>query len=248
MSDLPLTGAEPVYQPKPWNKNEQIRKTNNCYSYFLQDLQRGRKTFPHPGGLEAHRQYETYVKNSDPQGPNFLSEGLQSRSNLYKAPHKKYKCDEIEEGVLLDNPNVYKVQESERCEDEYYKGYLAVDEGQRDRDKYDYHFWIQNSEGKWSHKPGQTRVRDVDFSNQKIMNPRLSDRGRYKSDCSYFCIPKDDSKKEHVKKRLLFKTKEVHWGKLIFIILLVVLYGAVTSSFFVLVAKTIYTNSQKNRG
>ena len=42
--------------------------------------------------------------------------------------------------------------------------------------RYDYHWYRQNSDGTWSHKPGPARVRDTDDSKKIIMDPRICDR------------------------------------------------------------------------
>lgn len=49
----------------------------------------------------------------------------------------------------------------------------------------DFHWYRQDSSGCWSHKPGQTPVRDVDNSGARILDPRTADRGPYTSFCSY---------------------------------------------------------------
>ena len=40
----------------------------------------------------------------------------------------------------------------------------------------DYHWQRQNSAGKWSHKPGHTKVTDTDASGNVIYNPQNADR------------------------------------------------------------------------
>lgn len=49
----------------------------------------------------------------------------------------------------------------------------------------DYHWYRQDTNGCWSHKPGQTPVRDVDNSGNKITDPRHANRGQYTIFCSY---------------------------------------------------------------
>ena len=41
---------------------------------------------------------------------------------------------------------------------------------------YDYHFYRQNSDGTWSHKPGNTDVTKYDSSGKIIMDPRKANR------------------------------------------------------------------------
>jgi hypothetical protein len=49
----------------------------------------------------------------------------------------------------------------------------------------DYHWYRQDSGGCWSHKPGQTAVRDVDNSGNKIADPSACNRGPYVNFCTY---------------------------------------------------------------
>lgn len=50
----------------------------------------------------------------------------------------------------------------------------------------DYHWYRQDSVGCWSHKPGQTNVRNVDNSGHRIADPRRADRGPYTNFCSFY--------------------------------------------------------------
>lgn len=50
----------------------------------------------------------------------------------------------------------------------------------------DYHWYRQDNNGCWSHKPGQTHVRNTDNSGRSISDPRTCDRGPYRIFCSYY--------------------------------------------------------------
>jgi hypothetical protein len=50
----------------------------------------------------------------------------------------------------------------------------------------DYHWYRQMKEGFWSHKPGETPVRNTDNSGKVITNPATCDRGPYTIFCGYF--------------------------------------------------------------
>ena len=54
----------------------------------------------------------------------------------------------------------------------------------------DFHWYRLDDNGRWSHKPGSTTVRNVDNSGNKITNPETADRGIYTSFCGYFCVDK----------------------------------------------------------
>lgn len=49
----------------------------------------------------------------------------------------------------------------------------------------DYHWYRQDKNGCWSHKPGQTAVRNTDDSGQPITDPRTANRGPYTDFCTY---------------------------------------------------------------
>jgi len=49
----------------------------------------------------------------------------------------------------------------------------------------DYHWYRQDNVGCWSHKPGQTDVRNVDNAGHPITDPQTADRGGYTTFCTY---------------------------------------------------------------
>lgn len=54
----------------------------------------------------------------------------------------------------------------------------------------DFHWYRLDSSALWSHKPGQTPVRNIDNSGRRITDPATCDRGPYSVWCSYFhCVP-----------------------------------------------------------
>jgi hypothetical protein len=73
-------------------------------------------------------------------------------------------------------------------------------------EKNDFHYYRQDSNGWWSHKPGAQHVTDKDSYGAKIYNPQLASRCypkeptendpknnglNYDSFCSFMCIPRD---------------------------------------------------------
>lgn len=55
---------------------------------------------------------------------------------------------------------------------------------------YDYHWYRLDSNGMWSHKPGQTYARNTDNAGQLISDPRTCSRLPYTDFCGFFhCIP-----------------------------------------------------------
>ena len=55
---------------------------------------------------------------------------------------------------------------------------------------YDYHWYRLDSNGMWSHKPGQTPAKNTDNAGRLISNPETCSRAPYTDFCGYFhCIP-----------------------------------------------------------
>ena len=54
------------------------------------------------------------------------------------------------------------------------------------RKKRDFHWYRQDDNGLWSHKPGSTPVRNWDNRGRIIESPETCDRGPYKLFCGYF--------------------------------------------------------------
>lgn len=55
---------------------------------------------------------------------------------------------------------------------------------------YDFHWYRLDSNTRWSHKPGQTPVRNTDNSGNLINDPSNCDRGNYTNFCGFYhCIP-----------------------------------------------------------
>lgn len=96
-------------------------------------------------------------------------------------------CDKIYERVKSDNPSLLKTTFDKKCPDGYRKAYFAID----DSTNSDYHFYRQNKDGTWSHKPGSTPVRRIDYNGNIIYNPetarRESSSYQYKKSCGFFC-------------------------------------------------------------
>jgi len=55
----------------------------------------------------------------------------------------------------------------------------------------DYHWYRQDSDGYWTHKPGQTAATNLDNSGNIITNPETADRGGYTIFCGYFLTCSD---------------------------------------------------------
>ena len=159
----PLSGSEPNYEPHRWNNNHKIKSTHNCYSYALDHIVSNRKGKPQPG-------YFARFKNIS---------------------NKEYKnCKHFYKRLKKDSPTMYLTDFDKKCRKGYSKAFIALANKSYDTD---YHFWRQDSNKYWSHKPGATDVTDVDADKKLIKNPYLANRdyGRlnYETPCFFFCRP-----------------------------------------------------------
>ena len=54
----------------------------------------------------------------------------------------------------------------------------------------DFHWYRLDDNGKWSHKPGNTKATNLDNLGNIIDDPRTADRGPYTQFCGCFCVCK----------------------------------------------------------
>jgi len=53
---------------------------------------------------------------------------------------------------------------------------------------FNFHWIRKDSSNYWSHKPGQTEVRDIDNNNEKINDPSKSDFSPWSQFCGYMIV------------------------------------------------------------
>lgn len=103
-----------------------------------------------------------------------------------------FTCKDFKNRLEKDSPGSYVESFENKCLPGFYKIFLALDR------KEDYHWWRQDSNKYWSHKPGSTEVSDKDGSGYKIKNPLLSNRDfkhrAYKTPCFFACVNSDLSR------------------------------------------------------
>jgi hypothetical protein len=124
-----------------------------------------------------------------------IVKGLKSKAQPgYASGHdyiklSDYSCEEFSNRLKKDNPMSYLESFDKSCVAGFYKIFLALDVGN------DYHWWRQDKDGYWSHKPGAGNVTNLDGEGKKIKNPLLSQRnfGRrnYYKPCFFACIQSD---------------------------------------------------------
>jgi hypothetical protein len=100
-----------------------------------------------------------------------------------------FDCKSFRERLKKDSPGSYLEKFDNSCLPGFYKIFLALDP------KNDYHWWRQDKNKYWSHKPGSTNVTDLDASGKKIKNPLMSNRKfkhrNYYEPCFFACIYSD---------------------------------------------------------
>lgn len=117
--------------------------------------------------------------------------------NIAKIPEIKkinYNCNDLIKNVLNDNKDIFKINSEQKCPCNYYKIALFLDKSEPNKD---YHFYRQDNNLLWSHKPGNKKATNLDASNNLIKNPEYADRNyiytknknNYTDFCSYFCVP-----------------------------------------------------------
>ena len=186
-------GFEEQYNPKRWS-HPYIEGSHNCYSYFLDDIQ---KVLVKKCEDDCKKEYSNCPRKTKkcgekkPQPGHFNYLMNQGTLSSFK---RGYQCPNMEKLIQKDNPNIKKTSLYERCPTQHYKGAMVVH-----KDK-TFHFYKQNSDGRWSHKPGTQKVVDYDASNKNIYIPHFSNRDyshkpnkiKYNDFCGYYCIPRNN--------------------------------------------------------
>lgn len=153
----------PDYFPSWWNGNPNRLENNNCYNY-ANDIATG--TFAQPGGAHALRtglianidDYDLAVTSGAVVQAAAVNDGLQV-VNVPRPP----------QGPFVQNP-LPKVPKGPR-----HLVALVVDVPGDD-----FHWYRLDSDGKWSHKPGPTRVSQYDNAGHYITDPRKCNMGNYR--------------------------------------------------------------------
>lgn len=147
----------PDYFPSSWNGIPDRLKNNNCYNY-ANDKATG--TFAQPGrahDLRAGLAYNLRITSGEVVQAAAVNDSLQV-VNVPRPP----------QGPFVQN-RLPRVPKGPR-----HLVALAVDVDGRD-----FHWYRLDSDGKWSHKPGITRVSQYDNAGHYITDPRNCSKGSY---------------------------------------------------------------------
>ncbi len=198
----PMTGYEPKFDPDLYNKHKGIKESLNCFAYAFDY-----RHLPKRGDC---------TKNSC--SLPFPQPGRSSGYPKWSKISGK-RCPDLMGRLFGDVPDLKMTSFEHRCPKNYSKIALVVDEDE------DYHFYRQDSNGYWSHKPGATDVTHIDATGRPIYDPQLAARLypgsglNYDQFCSYMCAPrrrtlrfrrggKRSTSKRSTKKRITRKAKK----------------------------------------
>jgi len=169
----PLSGYEPNFKPELYNKHLGLKEALNCFAY----------AFDYRGLPKIANCTNESCPIPFPQ-PGRAS-GYPKWSKV-----KGKRCPDLIGRLLGDVPDIKMATFEKRCPKKYSKIALVVDEDE------DYHFYRQDSNGYWSHKPGATDVTHIDATGRPIYDPQLASKLypgsglHYNQFCSYLCAPK----------------------------------------------------------
>jgi len=170
----PMTGSEPDFQPDLYNRYKGLKESLNCFAYAFDY----RKLPKHSNCTKDS------CSVSFPQ-PGRAS-GYPRWSNV-----KGKRCPDLMARLFGDVPELKLSSFEKSCPKDYSKIALVVDEDE------DYHFYRQDSNGYWSHKPGATNVTHIDATGRPIYDPELASRMyddsglNYDKFCGFLCTPKN---------------------------------------------------------
>ncbi len=195
-----VSGFEPKYEPNAWS-HPYIEGSHNCYAYFLDDRKDSIAAKCEEFCLKKNKKGCPF-KDDDCQdlipqpGDDFLLKQFgdtPGATKLEKKKDRKYTCPNMVNKILADNPEIKPVRLLEKCPAHHYKGAMVVDTGNT------FHFYRQNPDSTWSHKPGILPVTNLDADNKKIYIPHFANRNYskdrndsaiiYNDFCGYYCIP-----------------------------------------------------------
>lgn len=159
---LPLSGYELKYNPSVWRLGN--IENNNCYAYILNNQM-------WPGTNEFWKMQQP----GDYSGERYVSCTKTVLEEAVMRDFSKYN-EEFGTSLMFQEVGKYATTPSGT-----YKVALAVS----DRD---YHWYRQDSNGHWSHKPCRDKVRRTDESGNLIVDPELCDRGSYVNFLGFYAL------------------------------------------------------------
>lgn len=174
----PLTGSEPAFSPGEYNDDKAIQHSHNCFAYAM-NVRDGEKI----KGCRERNQCRFHVPGKIKGHPDFS--GQMGKT-----------CGDVIGRTMADVPNGYLIDFTTPCKQGFSKIAMVVDE------ENDLHYYREDNNGRWSHKPGAREVTDKDAVGAYIHAPHRASRYypkenpndtglNYDSFCSYMCVPRN---------------------------------------------------------
>ena len=174
--NMPLSCYELDYFPWEWNTGL-LPSWTNCYSYALNAKR------------NPNEKYENLL---------FIpGQSLDRQINVLDIPNIELLVNLIRADSIEYQFYFEEINKNEICPPGTYKIALVVDDvnfaGSNINPDYDFHFYRQNSDGTWSHKPGTTDVTNLDYSSELILDPetcnrKYSDELNYTNFVGFYCV------------------------------------------------------------
>ena len=165
---LPLSGSELNYEPTLWNNNSNVLYGSNCYSYAVNAPKN--PTFNY---------FET-MQPGQSVGKSCTKDDIINVSPVLSL---------ISEDAAKLGFGFTRIDAEAVCNPGFYKVAFVLDPNEPG---FDYHWYRQNSDGSWSHKPGTTPVKDTDNDGRLIMDPEECNRNggylNYSVFVGYFAV------------------------------------------------------------
>lgn len=112
---------------------------------------------------------------------NYRTDTFAQPGKASGAMYSALTCDEVKRGALADEL-LEAAANDNKCPSKGHLVALVIWPGR------DYHWYRKGKDGKWSHKPGQTAVTNLDNSGNVIVDPRHADRGGYTQFCTFMIV------------------------------------------------------------
>jgi hypothetical protein len=161
----PKNPDRPEYKPGDWNDGGPVQTSTNCYAYAT-DSRLG-----HPAGKKPQPGQKSGVRVSSPVNCADVTNAVVQDgkpADIVPAPRCPYNVQEKQPPP--EKPGYFRVALVTTSKP---TGYDAKDGIFYHND---YHWYRQDEDGSWSHKPGHDTARNVDAAGKPISNPETAAR------------------------------------------------------------------------
>lgn len=168
-STLPTSGYELEYNSAQWSGL--VEDNCNCYAYAINNQinpDTNNLWFKQQPGEYSGTRINGYLLNPD---------------KIVQAVQADYEKYNTEYGTSYSFSPIGRF---EVCPAGTYKVALVITDINAERS--DYHWYRQDADGFWSHKPGTTPVIRTDSSGRRIADPSTADRGNYTIFVGYYAV------------------------------------------------------------